>query len=96
VTCREDGTAELKAVVPKAPRVYTSKIMQWLMKGEQIATHGLRVDVHQVVDEDQFLHDMYERAEVFDAKSEYAYSWLQVKHSAQVRFMRTSLSSFTV
>lgn len=41
--------------------------------------HGTSVDIHQVVEEDDFIHAMHERAEKFDERAEYAFGYLQVR-----------------
>jgi hypothetical protein len=82
VCCRADGTAEVKVVAAKAEVESTNPYMAKLNKYFKIATYGVRVDVHEVVDHDAFLHAMYERAEKFDPRAEYAFSWLQVNIDA--------------
>jgi hypothetical protein len=51
----------------------------WHQKIWKGATHGLNVDIHKVVKSDAKVHAIHERAEVFEPRVEYAFSYLQAK-----------------
>ena len=50
----------------------------WLARFTKIATHGLNVDIHVVVDEDPVVARIHELAEKFDPHVEYVFAYLQV------------------
>ncbi|KAG0608617.1 hypothetical protein M758_8G119600 [Ceratodon purpureus] len=50
----------------------------WHQRAWKGATHGLNVDIHKVVKTDAKVNAIHERAEVFEPRVEYAFSYLQV------------------
>lgn len=50
----------------------------WHQRMWKGATHGLNVDIHKVVKTDAVVNAIHERAEVFEPRVEYAFSYLQV------------------
>lgn len=50
----------------------------WHQRAWKGATHGLNVDIHSVVKTDATVNAIHERAEVFEPRVEYAFSYLQV------------------
>ena len=54
------------------------KKQAWHQKAWAGATHGLNVDIHKVVKTDATINAIHERAEVFEPRVEYAFSYLQV------------------
>ncbi|MCO5610642.1 hypothetical protein L7F22_064881 [Adiantum nelumboides] len=64
------GAASANAVEPAKPNVFRK-----MMK---LATHGVNVDVHQVVKEDPVVNQIHESAEKFDPHVEYVFAYLQV------------------
>ncbi|KAG6552745.1 hypothetical protein Mapa_005693 [Marchantia paleacea] len=54
------------------------QILSTWQKFSKAATHGMDVDIHQVVTDDQKIGDIHEAAERFEPRVEYAFSYLQV------------------
>ncbi|BBN19399.1 solute carrier family 20 (sodium-dependent phosphate transporter) [Marchantia polymorpha subsp. ruderalis] len=52
--------------------------MAWIERARKAATHGVNVDIHKSVKEDEVLDAMHENAERFEPRVEYAFSYLQV------------------
>jgi len=50
----------------------------WHQRAWKGATHGLNVDIHKVVKTNATVKAIHERAEVFEPRVEYAFSYLQV------------------
>jgi sodium-dependent phosphate transporter len=50
----------------------------WHQRAWKGATHGLNVDIHKIVKTDATVNAIHERAEVFEPRVEYAFSYLQV------------------
>ena len=50
----------------------------WYEKIFYVFTYGTKVDIHDVVEEDPVVAAIHAHAEVFDPKTEYAFSYLQV------------------
>lgn len=75
---QERGQAEMAAIDtlelgPNAPVKAA-----WHQRAWAGATHGLNVDIHKVVKTDAVINAIHERAEVFEPRVEYAFSYLQV------------------
>lgn len=47
-------------------------------KVKKAALHGVTFDIHEVIEEDKQLHEMHNRAEVFEPRIEMSFSYLQV------------------
>lgn len=58
----------------------------WYQKIWFICSYGTRVDIHDAVEEDPVVSHIHANAEVFDAKTEYAFSYLQVFSAICVAF----------
>ena len=54
------------------------KPANWFARISKVATHGLNVDIHKVVDEDPIVAQIHESAEKFDPHVEYVFAYLQV------------------
>ncbi|KAL3695003.1 hypothetical protein R1sor_008654 [Riccia sorocarpa] len=52
--------------------------MAWIDKAKKAATHGMNVDIHKGIKEDEVLGQIHENAERFEPRVEYAFSYLQV------------------
>eukprot|EP00775_Hariotina_reticulata_P012767 gene12767-12895_t len=52
--------------------------MKWFNKGKEAALYGTSVDIHEAVEEDEFLAALHARAEKFDVRAEHAFGYLQV------------------
>ena len=50
----------------------------WYARFSKMATHGLNVDIHKVVEEDPTVAKIHESAEKFDPHVEYVFAYLQV------------------
>ena len=55
------------------------KPTSWYARFSKMATHGLNVDIHKVVDEDPIVAKIHESAEKFDPHVEYVFAYLQVR-----------------
>ncbi|PNH04464.1 Phosphate-repressible phosphate permease [Tetrabaena socialis] len=56
----------------------SSRFSQAMSVVKKAALHGMEVDIHKLVEEDPVVAAIHKNAEVFDYKSEYAFSYLQV------------------
>ncbi|KAL2629279.1 hypothetical protein R1flu_013965 [Riccia fluitans] len=66
------------------------KVLSTWQKFSKAATHGMDVDIHRVVQENQKVGDIHEYAERFDPRVEYAFSYLQVFSATCVIFAHGS------
>jgi hypothetical protein len=51
----------------------TGIIAKWINKGKEAALYGTSVDIHEAVDEDEFLAALHARAENFDVRAEHTF-----------------------
>lgn len=51
----------------------TGIIAKWINKGKEAALYGTSVDIHEAVEEDEFLAALHARAEKFDVRAEHAF-----------------------
>lgn len=55
-----------------------NNLQKWGSKAWKVATHGLNVDIHDVVKTSATVGAIHESAEVFEPRVEYAFMYLQV------------------
>lgn len=73
------GEGEHDAIDTLEPgQVVPAKRDAWHQRAWQGATHGVNVDIHKVVKTNAAVNAIHERAEVFEPRVEYAFSYLQV------------------
>jgi sodium-dependent phosphate transporter len=73
------GEGEHDAIDTLEPgQVVPARREAWHQKAWKGATHGVNVDIHKVVKTNAAVHAIHERAEVFEPRVEYAFSYLQV------------------
>jgi len=58
--------------------VNQNNLQKWGSKAWKVATHGLNVDIHDVVKTSATVGAIHESAEVFEPRVEYAFMYLQV------------------
>ncbi|PTQ38021.1 hypothetical protein MARPO_0054s0122 [Marchantia polymorpha] len=77
-----DNQAATRAIEAKKLEKFGSahppEILSTWQKFSKAATHGMDVDIHQVINDDQKIADIHEAAELFEPRVEYAFSYLQV------------------
>ncbi|XP_024360721.1 uncharacterized protein [Physcomitrium patens] len=61
-----------------APPLNQNNLQKWGSKAWKVATHGLNVDIHDVVKTSATVGAIHENAEVFEPRVEYAFMYLQV------------------
>lgn len=66
----------------------------WHQRAWAGATHGLNVDIHKVIKTDAAVNAIHERAEVFEPRVEYAFSYLQVLTANSNTILRTRALSW--
>lgn len=62
-----------------APPLNQNNLQKWGSKAWKVATHGLNVDIHDVVKTSATVGAIHENAEVFEPRVEYAFMYLQVR-----------------
>lgn len=65
-----------KGVVPVP--LNQNNLQKWGSKAWKVATHGMNVDIHDVVKTSATVGAIHESAEVFEPRVEYAFMYLQV------------------
>jgi hypothetical protein len=66
----EDGVVAMAAGEVSAPANNMEKLRGYLFKARNAAMHGLEVDVHNLVEEDELVAAIHANAEMFDEKAE--------------------------
>ena len=75
----QQAADELAAAVPLTPaEERMAKIKSFFGKAQTAAMHGMNVDVHAIIEEDELVAAIHQNAEVFDEKAETVFSYLQV------------------
>lgn len=57
----------------------TSFMGKWAKKAKDVALKGTTVDIHEVVEDDEYIAALHARAEKFDEHAEHAFGYLQVR-----------------
>ncbi|KAL2609408.1 hypothetical protein R1flu_027981 [Riccia fluitans] len=60
--------------------------LAWVEMAKKAATHGMNVDIHKGIKEDEVLGQIHDNAERFEPRVEYAFSYLQVFSAVCVIF----------
>eukprot|EP00775_Hariotina_reticulata_P012768 gene12768-12896_t len=71
----EGQTIDMQAGVDAAP---ARGLKKWMSKAKDAALYGTSVDIHQAVEEDEFIAALHARAEQFDSHAEHTFGYLQV------------------
>ncbi len=81
----DEETAKAKEDAEAAPTEPQSKLMKAYIVVRNATMRGLEQDVHKIVEEDPIVAAIHKNAEVFDPKTEYAFSYLQVRDDRVVQ-----------
>lgn len=73
-----NGVAKGENLAPVADGEEKKGLKDYLMRARNAAMHGMEVDIHGVVEEDEIVAAIHANAEVFDAKAELVFSYMQV------------------
>lgn len=63
-----------------------SSMKKSFIKSKDLMMHGMEVDVHELVEEDEMVAEIHRNAEVFDPRVEYCFAFLQVFSAVCVTF----------
>jgi phosphate/sulfate permease len=75
----EDGLESAPAApAPSRAAVHMDKLRGYLAQARKAAMHGMEVNVHAIVEEDELVAAIHANAEVFDEKAETVFSYMQV------------------
>jgi phosphate/sulfate permease len=72
------ASAPATAAPPSAVAVRIAKLKGYLTQARNAAMHGMEVNVHAIVEEDELVAAIHANAEVFDEKAETVFSYMQV------------------
>jgi phosphate/sulfate permease len=73
-----DGLDTIAVAADDAPQGRAAKLRAYMKRARDAAMHGMEVDVHAIVEEDELVAAIHANAEVFDEKAETVFSYMQV------------------